>query len=101
MRDEHGVLLFYEGTVEEITDRVRDREALRDSQLQLQQIGELVPGMVYRVLLLPDGGRKATYISGGARALFGFEPEEMLADGLLMHKLRHPDDRARLQEEMR
>jgi PAS domain S-box-containing protein len=101
VRDVQGQPLFYEGTVEEVTARVRDREALRDSQQQLEQIVELVPGMVYRVLLLPDGGRQASYISGGSRELFGYEPEEMLADGLLMHKLRHPEDRERLSAVMR
>jgi PAS domain S-box-containing protein len=101
VRDAQGQPLFYEGTVEEVTARVRDREALRDSQQQLEQIVELVPGMVYRVLLLPDGGRQASYISGGSRELFGYEPEEMLADGLLMHKLRHPEDRERLSAVMR
>ena len=101
VRDAESRPLYYEGTVEEITDRVRDREALRDSQLRLQQIVDLMPGMVYRVLLLPDGQRKATFISGGSRAIFGVEPGEFLADGLLMHKLRHPDDRHRVEQEIR
>ena len=45
IRDSRGRLLYYEGTVEEITDRVRDREALKRSQQQLRQIMELVPGV--------------------------------------------------------
>jgi PAS domain S-box-containing protein len=97
--DAQGRPMFYEGTVEDITDRVNDREALRVNQQQMQQLIELMPGMVYRVLVLPDGHRKATFISGGSRALFGVEPADMLADGMLMHKLRHPDDRARIEVE--
>jgi PAS domain S-box-containing protein len=67
--------------------------------MQLEQIIELVPGMVYRVELLPDGQRRATYVSGGSRALFGVEPEAILADGMLLHRLRHPEDRDRISAE--
>ena len=99
MRDEQGRVLYYEGTVEDITERVAAREALRRSQAQLQQIVELVPGMVYRVLLLPGGQRRATFSSGGSRALFGLEPEEVINDGQAMHRLRHPEDLARIEAE--
>ena len=101
VRDAQGRVRYYEGTVEEITDRVRAREALRASQEQLRQIVELVPGMVYRVLILPDHGRRATFISPGARALFGLEPEHIMADGKLLHRLRHPEDRARIEAQTR
>ncbi len=99
VRDDQGRPLYYEGTVEVITQRVHDRESLRASQQQLRQIMELVPGMVYQVLLLPDGQRKATFISGGSRELLGLEPEAILADGMLIHRLRHPEDRARIEAE--
>jgi PAS domain S-box-containing protein len=97
VRDEAGRPLFFEGTVEDITERVRDRLALQASQQQMRQIMELVPGMVYQVMLMPDGQRKATFISGGSRELLGLEPEDIMADGMLMHRLRHPEDRARIE----
>ena len=99
VRDEQGRVLYYEGTVEDITERVAEREALRRSQAQLQQIVELVPGMVYRVVVLPDGRRRATFCSTGSRELFGLEPAQVLADGTAMHRLRHPEDRARIEAE--
>ena len=101
VRGAQGAVRYYEGTVEEITERVRDREALRASQEELRQIMELVPGMVYRVELLPEGERRATYVSSGSRALFGVEPEDIMRDGLLLHRLRHPEDRERIQREGR
>jgi PAS domain S-box-containing protein len=99
VRDEQGQPLFFEGTVEDITDRVHERLAVQSSQQQMRQIMEMVPGMVYQVMLLPDGQRKATFISGGVRDLLGLEPEDILADGMLMHRLRHPEDRARIEAE--
>ena len=97
VRNPQGRTLFYEGTVEDITDRLRDRLAVQASQQQMRQIMELVPGMVYQVMLLPDGQRRATFISGGSRDLLGLEPEDIRADGMLMHLLRHPEDRARVE----
>jgi len=97
VRNAQGQVLFYEGTVEEITDRVAAREALRRSREELRQIVELVPGMVYRVIILPDGDRRATYVSPGVRELFELEPADILSDGRLMHRLRHVEDQQRVQ----
>lgn len=101
VRDAQGNALYYEGTVEEITDRVHERLALQQSREQLRQIMDLIPGMVYRVEILPDDQRRATYASPGTRALLGLEPEEVLADSGLMVRMRHPDDQARVAAESR
>ena len=97
VRDAQGDVMYFEGTVEDISDRVAAREALRRSQRELEQIVALVPGMVYRVLVLPDGDRRATYVSAGVRELFELEPEEVLSDGKLMHRMRHVEDIERLR----
>jgi PAS domain S-box-containing protein len=97
VRGAGGEVLFYEGTIEDITAQVRTREAMRRSGAEMQQIIDLVPGMVYRVLLLADGGRRATFVSSGVRELLGIEPGEFVADGMLMHRLRHEDDRERVE----
>ena len=101
VRNAQGQLLFYEGTVEDISDRVAERVALARSREEMRQIIDLVPGMVYRVEVLPGDERRATYVSPGVRALLGVEPNEVLADSNLMISLRHPDDRARVQAESR
>ena len=101
VNDVDGRALFYEGTVEEITERVLERQALQQSREQLRQIMALLPGMVYRVEVLPGDRRRATYVSPGVRALLGVEPHEVLADSNLMISLRHPDDRARVLTESR
>lgn len=97
VRDASGHALYYEGTVEEITERVADRMALARSRAELRQIVDLVPGFVYRVLVLPDGQRQCTFCSAGVRELFEVEPEDVMRDGLLMHQLRHPEDRDRIE----
>ena len=93
VRDATGCIRYYEGTVEEITERVQAREALRRSQQQLQQIFDLVPGVIYR-LVTPGGGQtRANLISPNVHGLFGVSAEAVLADPLALRHLRHPDDR--------
>lgn len=97
VRDAAGTPLYYEGTIEDVTALVDARDALRRSQGELQQIIELVPGVVYRVAITPEGGRRYTFVSAGVRALYGIEPDEPLREGDALTRRRHPDDAARVR----
>ena len=101
VRDAQGVALYHEGTVEVITDRVRERQALQDSREQMRQIMDVIPGMVYRWEVLPGNKRRSTYVSPGVRTLLGVEPEEVIADDELMIRMCHPEDLARVARESR
>ncbi|MDO9092561.1 MAG: PAS domain-containing protein [Rubrivivax sp.] len=100
VRDAAGQVLFYEGTVEEITDRVRARERLERSEEDLRAITAQVPGVVYRVVLRPDGTRHIDFLSDGVRRLFGIGPEEAVKSNRLLAQFRHPDDRDRVETEI-
>ncbi len=94
--DAEGRVLFYEGTVEEITDRVRARAALERSERDLREITRQVPGMVYRVVVQDDGTRDINFLSDGARQLFGVSAEEAVHNNSLLAQFRHPEDRDRI-----
>ena len=96
VRDADGRVRFYEGTVEEITDRVNARAALERSERDLREITGQVPGAVFRVLVQPDGQRRIDFLSDGVRELFGVDPEDAVKDNALLAQCRHPDDRARI-----
>jgi len=96
VRGTGGEVLYYEGTVEEITERVRARDALLRSEARLQQLVALVPGAVFRVGIGGDGALRYTFMSQGVRALYGVEPEEALRDWGALKRRRHPDDAARI-----
>ncbi len=96
VHDAAGRVLFYEGTVEEITSRVLERERLERSEEDLRALTAQVPGVVYRVVRLPDGKRRLDFVSDGVRALFGVSPQDALHGDEVLTRRRHPDDRARV-----
>jgi PAS domain S-box-containing protein len=100
VRDARGELMYYEGTVEDITDLVRGQMALRDSEEQLRLITAQLPGMVFSVFVAPDGRREYRYVSPGVRDIYGFEPEDLMRDPTLVSRYRHPDDRAALEQDL-
>lgn len=69
VRDAQGQVLYYEGTVEDITDRVLAQEALRESEEHLRQITAQVPGVLFVVHIDPLGKRTYRFISKGIQEL--------------------------------
>ncbi|MBI5718169.1 MAG: PAS domain-containing protein [Burkholderiales bacterium] len=96
VRGPDGRVEYYEGTVEEVTERVRERQRLLASEANLAQMIDLVPGVVYRVLTYPDGRRRMSYVSASVKPLLGIEPEAVLADPAMIFRLCHPEDLPRL-----
>ena len=99
VRGRSGEILFYEGTVEEVTGRVAAEQSLRRSEEELRLLTSQVPGMLYRVLFTPDGRRRFSFVSDGVRELFGVSPEAVMADGELLNQFRHPDDPETLERQ--
>ena len=100
VRDAQGRLLCYEGTIEEITDRVRTQQALERSEAQLRLISAQLPGVVYLAHVAPDGAVSFRFISEGVQALYGVSTDEALRDGHVLQRMRHPDDTARVQADL-
>ena len=96
VRDAQGRALFYEGTVEEITDRVQARAALERSERELREVTRQVPGVVYRVVRDADGTRRMDFLSEGVRKLLGVDAEEALQHRRPLAHFRHPDDSERV-----
>ena len=96
VRDTHGIILFYEGTVEDITESRVNRLALLESVAVLRQVTSHVPGMVYRMSIAPGQLGKYTFVSDGVRQLLNMTPEDVIRDSSALRVLRHPDDRERV-----
>ncbi len=61
-------------------ERRRDAGQLRAAANRFASLAASVPGVVYQRQLSPDGTVRYTYVSEGARDLYGVSPEEILAD---------------------
>jgi PAS domain S-box-containing protein/putative nucleotidyltransferase with HDIG domain len=86
VRGPDGALLYYEGTVQDISDRKRTESDLRDSEQQLRTIFDAAAVGIARVDL---SGRLTRSNPAFARML-GYAPEELA--GVAFARLTHPDD---------
>jgi diguanylate cyclase (GGDEF)-like protein/PAS domain S-box-containing protein len=96
VRDPHGAVLYYEGTVEDITATHKVQLALQDSEQLLREITAQVPGMLYRIVFVPGFQGRYTYVSSGVIDLYGIEPQDVLSNSAVLRNMRHPEDRDRV-----
>ena len=99
-RGADGRVLWYEGTVEDITARIEAERALARSEEELRRFTAQLPGMAYRAEIDAAGRRRFASVSAGVRELFGVAPEAVIADPDLLARLVHPEDRVRVQAAM-
>lgn len=99
VRDASGVLRYFEGTVEDVTERMRDQKALRESEEQLRLITSHVPGAVFSVYVRRDGEREYRFLSTGIRDIYGFEAEDLMRTPSLLARYFHPEDQALLEKD--
>ena len=86
MRDQLGAILKWYGTNTDIDDRKRAEEALRLRELNLLQITETIPEMLWSAS--PEGA--IDYCNGRLLDYTGFRPEQIMSDGWT--NLLHRDD---------
>jgi diguanylate cyclase (GGDEF)-like protein/PAS domain S-box-containing protein len=67
---------------------------------RLAAIAESIPGVVYQRVVSPDGDIRYTYISEGARGLFGVSPEEILKDPNALFDIFTPEYHATFREKL-
>ncbi len=100
VRDAAGRLVYYEGTVEDISEHIADQQALSSREQLLRLVTSQVPGMVFVVHLAPDGQRSYRFVSPGVRDIYGFGPEDLMRDPTLISRHRHPDDQPLLEQDL-
>ncbi|WP_374413503.1 PAS domain-containing protein [Hydrogenophaga sp.] len=87
-----GDLEYYEGTVEDITDRVAAQKAQFEANAQLRLLAGQLPGMAFVVRVTDQGDTQYRFVSDGVRQIYGLTPDDVLRDPGVLARYRHPDD---------
>ncbi len=72
----------------------------RSADQRFASLAETIPGVVYQRLVTPDGDIRYTYISEGAKDLFGVPAEEVMADPQALFDCHGPEYRATFRERL-
>lgn len=83
-----------DGVVLTFTDitRVKEMEAERRQDEVLREMAANVPGAVFQFVSNVPGGETFSFVSEGARDVFGVDPGDILRDARTILRLIHPDD---------
>lgn len=74
IRDENGKIQYYDGTIEDITDRKQAEKALQYSEERFRQIAEQSRDVVWEI----DTNGMFTYINTLSNSVLGYSPEELI-----------------------
>ena len=94
--EEYGTVITYV----DISDRKQVEIALLESEKRFRRFSENIPGMIYQFVLHPDGRDQFTYMSSMCREIYEMEPSIATADSQLVWRLVHPEDQAKLREDV-
>ncbi|MFC7517766.1 PAS domain S-box protein [Herbaspirillum sp. GCM10030257] len=92
VRDKDGRLLNYVGIIEDITERVRAQEELRNREVHLRQITSRIPALIFQWYSRSNGAQGYNYISSRCDEMFGVPAAALMADWTRTPV--HPDDMA-------
>ncbi|MBA4418019.1 MAG: hypothetical protein C0392_08935, partial [Syntrophus sp. (in: bacteria)] len=84
--DENGTLLYYEGTIEDIRERKRAEDALRNEREKFQTLSENTP---YGMAMIAKDGT-FTYLNPKFMELFGYDLTD-IHDGKTWFRKAYPD----------
>jgi len=101
VRDAEGAVLYYEGTVEDITERMLAQEAQTRSEERLRLLTEQIPGMVFVAFVPDQGDPQYRFVSAGVRQIYGLTPDDVMRDPSILSRYRHPEDVPRFIEHIR
>lgn len=97
---ERDLLEYVSAQIAQIIERTRAEHATRESQRMLQTLMSNLPGMVYRCR--NDAGWTMEFVSEGCLELTGYQPADLIDSARVSYQeIVHPDDRERLQHEVR
>lgn len=98
-KDNSGNVQYYEGTVEEITEKKIAEKKLAESEKRFRRIASNSMTVFYRFMFRPEPHFE--YISPVIEKITGYNAENYYDDPLLGLNIIHPDDKPSLQDFMK
>lgn len=92
IRDDEGSIVKLTGTVQDISERIEERERLA------ALAGNLPSGVIFRLERGPDARLKIAYVSAGTQRLIGLPATDIMNNASLMIERIDPADRQGLRE---
>jgi two-component system, cell cycle sensor histidine kinase and response regulator CckA len=93
-RDDKGIELCREGTIEDITDRKRAEAEIESQRLRLNNIVASVPGVVWEAWGEPDSAnQRIDFVSDYVEEMLGYSVEEWTSTPNFWLSIVHPDDK--------
>ena len=83
-----------------VINAAQKETAFRIANERFAALVSAIPGVVYQRVVTPDSQIRYTYISEGARDLFGVSPEEIISNPEALFKTHSPDYRAKFRERL-
>jgi PAS domain S-box-containing protein len=87
--------VVWNGIFTDITKEKNAAETLRNTELQLSEVTNNLPGMLFQIAQLISGDIHFSYISHRITAILGYSDEILLDPSWQLKELLHPDDRER------
>ena len=81
-----------------VTERRKAEKQLVESHELLNNLAEMVPGVIYQYRLFPDGRSAFPYASPGMNDIYEIEPKDVREDATPVFSRLHPDDHDRVAE---
>ncbi|MEG4517595.1 MULTISPECIES: PAS domain S-box protein [unclassified Microcoleus] len=91
IRDREGIPLYSMGAIEDISYRKRAEMEFQQLKERLQFLLGSNPAVIFTAA--PMGDFCTTYISDNVQTIFGYDPQELLADCKFWSSRIHPEDR--------
>ncbi|MDP3562997.1 MAG: PAS domain S-box protein, partial [Methanoregula sp.] len=87
------------GIARDITEKKRAEETIREREQQLRSLSDNLPsGMVYQILIEPDGTRSFIHVSAGVVRVHDVTAEDVLRDPFVLYNQIIEEDRLLLKE---
>jgi PAS domain S-box-containing protein len=97
IKDESGNVIGLFGTVQDITERIKSEEALRESENRYKTVSDLITDWAWSLSLEADGTTRWEWVSDSMKRVTGYSSDDIpLIEGWF--SLIHPDDVAAVEK---